>query len=110
MNFGDGASYFYPLTSLDVTSHEISHGFTEQNSNLQYSGQSGGMNEAFSDMAGEAAEYFDRGHNDWLVGAEIIKNGTALRWMCTPTQDGHLHVQLRRLRRAKRRGRLRLPA
>src|SRR6185312_10122250 len=88
MNFGDGASYFYPLTSLDVTSHEISHGFTEQNSNLQYSGQSGGMNEAFSDMAGEAAEYFDRGRNDWLVGADIIKNGTALRWMCTPTQDG----------------------
>ena len=88
MNFGDGASYFYPLTSLDVTSHEISHGFTEQHSNLQYSGQSGGMNEAFSDMAGEAAEYFDRGHNDWLVGAEIIKNGTALRWMCTPTLDG----------------------
>ena len=88
MNFGDGASFFYPLTSLDVTSHEISHGFTEQNSNLQYSGQSGGMNEAFSDMAGEAGEYFDRGHNDWLVGAEIIKNGTALRWMCTPTLDG----------------------
>ncbi|MEO5829693.1 MAG: M4 family metallopeptidase [Rhodanobacter sp.] len=88
MNFGDGASYFYPLTSLDVTSHEISHGFTEQHSNLQYSGQSGGMNEAFSDMAGEAAEYFDRGHNDWLVGAEIIKSGTALRWMCTPSTDG----------------------
>src|SRR3546814_8285544 len=76
------------LTSLDVTSHEISHGFTEQNSGLQYSGQPGGMNEAFSDMAGEAAEYFDRGQNDWLVGAEIIKNGTALRWMCTPTLDG----------------------
>ncbi|MEW5837072.1 MAG: M4 family metallopeptidase, partial [Pseudomonadota bacterium] len=88
MNFGDGASYFYPLVSLDVTSHEISHGFTEQHSNLAYSGQSGGMNEAFSDMAGEAAEYYDRGSNDWLVGAEIIKNGTALRWMCTPTLDG----------------------
>ncbi|NII11575.1 M4 family metallopeptidase [Oleiagrimonas sp. C23AA] len=88
MNFGDGASTFYPLVSLDVTSHEISHGFTEQHSNLQYSGQSGGMNEAFSDMAGEAAEYYDRGSNDWLVGAEIIKNGTALRYMCNPTQDG----------------------
>ncbi|TAL73983.1 MAG: peptidase M4 family protein [Rhodanobacter sp.] len=88
MNFGDGASYFYPLTALDVTSHEISHGFTEQHSGLQYSGQSGGMNEAFSDMAGEAAEYFDRGSNDWLVGADIIKSGTALRWMCTPTKDG----------------------
>ncbi len=88
VTFGDGASYFYPLTALDVTSHEISHGFTEQNSGLQYSGQPGGMNEAFSDMAGEAAEYFDRGGNDWLVGADIIKNGTALRWMCTPTEDG----------------------
>jgi Zn-dependent metalloprotease len=88
MNFGDGASTFYPLTALDVTSHEISHGFTEQHSNLQYSGQSGGMNEAFSDMAGEAAEYFDRGANDWLVGADIMKSGTALRWMCTPTKDG----------------------
>jgi pseudolysin/vibriolysin len=88
MNFGDGASTFYPLVSLDVTSHEISHGFTEQHSNLAYSGQSGGMNEAFSDMAGEAAEYYDRGSNDWLVGAEIFKNGTALRYMCTPTLDG----------------------
>ena len=58
MYFGDGASYFYPLVSLDVTSHEISHGFTEQHSSLQYSGQSGGINEAFSDMAGEAAEYY----------------------------------------------------
>ncbi|HET6805476.1 MAG TPA: M4 family metallopeptidase [Frateuria sp.] len=88
MNFGDGASYFYPLTALDVTSHEISHGFTEQHSNLQYSGQSGGMNEAFSDMAGEAAEYYDRGANDWLVGADITKTDPALRWMCTPSKDG----------------------
>ncbi|BFI96867.1 MAG: M4 family metallopeptidase [Rhodanobacter sp.] len=92
MNFGDGASNFYPLVSLDVTSHEISHGFTEQNSNLEYSGQSGGMNEAFSDIAGEAAEFYDRGHADFLVGADIVKTsaglGDALRYMCNPTQDG----------------------
>ncbi|WP_447937798.1 M4 family metallopeptidase [Thermomonas fusca] len=88
MTFGDGASTFYPLVSLDVSSHEVSHGFTEQQSNLTYSGQSGGMNEAFSDMAGEAAEYFDRGSNDWLVGADIFKGSGALRYMCNPTQDG----------------------
>ena len=90
MTFGDGATTFYPLVSLDVTGHEISHGFTEQHSNLEYSGQSGGMNEAFSDMAGEAAEYFDRnGNNDFLVGAEIFKSSSgALRYMCNPTQDG----------------------
>lgn len=89
MNFGDGASNFYPLTALDVTGHEISHGFTEQHSNLAYSGQSGGMNEAFSDMAGEAVEYYDRGgNNDWLVGADITKGSSPLRWMCTPSNDG----------------------
>ena len=88
MYFGDGASTFYPLVSLDVASHEISHGFTEQHSALVYSGMSGGMNEAFSDMAGEAAEYYNKGTNDFLVGAEIFKSGTALRYMNNPPLDG----------------------
>jgi Zn-dependent metalloprotease len=89
MTFGDGANTFYPLVSLDVSSHEVSHGFTEQNSNLTYSGRSGGMNEAFSDMAGEAAEYYMRGSNDFLVGADIFKPaGQALRYMANPPQDG----------------------
>lgn len=88
MTFGDGASTFYPLVSLDVSAHEVSHGFTEQNSGLVYSGQSGGINEAYSDIAGEAAEYFMRGSNDFLVGADIFKANGALRYMCTPTQDG----------------------
>ncbi len=88
MTFGDGASTFYPLVSLDVSSHEVSHGFTEQQSGLTYSGMPGGMNEAFSDMAGEAAEYYSRGSNDFLVGAEIFKSSGALRYMCNPTQDG----------------------
>ncbi|WAC71743.1 M4 family metallopeptidase [Roseateles sp. SL47] len=89
MYFGDGASTFYPLVSLDVSAHEVSHGFTEQNSGLVYSGQSGGMNEAFSDMAGEAAEYYARnGVNDWLVGSEIFKSSGALRYFADPTRDG----------------------
>ncbi|WP_226646589.1 M4 family metallopeptidase [Microbulbifer variabilis] len=88
MTFGDGQSYFYPLVSLDVTAHEVSHGFTEQNSGLVYYNQPGGINEAFSDIAGEAAEYFMRGSNDWLVGAEIFKSSGALRYFEDPTQDG----------------------
>ncbi len=92
MFFGDGASTFYPLVSLDVTSHEISHGYTEQNSALQYTGQSGGMNESYSDIAGEAAEYYDRGVADFNVGEDIVKTsagiGNALRYMCNPPQDG----------------------
>lgn len=88
MTFGDGATTFHPLVSLDVSAHEVSHGFTEQNSALVYSGQSGGMNEAYSDMAGEAAEFFMRGSNDWLVGADIFKGTGSLRYMSNPPQDG----------------------
>ncbi|WP_431263160.1 M4 family metallopeptidase [Roseateles chitinivorans] len=89
MSFGDGRTTFYPLVSLDVSAHEVSHGFTEQNSGLTYSGQSGGMNEAFSDMAGEAAEYYrNNGSNDWLVGAQIFKGSGALRYFDDPTRDG----------------------
>jgi pseudolysin/vibriolysin len=92
MNFGDGASTFYPLVSADVGGHEVSHGFTEQHSNLCYDAgsQCGGMNEAFSDMGGEATEYYWKGTNDFLVGQEIFKGSAsqALRYMCTPSQDG----------------------
>ncbi|WP_424682261.1 M4 family metallopeptidase [Frateuria sp. YIM B11624] len=91
MVFGDGDQYFYPFVVLDVTGHEISHGFTEQHAGLEYTGQSGGMNEAFSDMAGEAVKYYDRGSNDFLVGAEMVKPALGapyLRDMCTPSNDG----------------------
>jgi hypothetical protein len=88
MTFGDGQNYFYPLVSLDVVSHEVSHGFTDQNSDLVYSGQSGGINEAFSDIAGEAAEYYMLGSNDFMVGATIFKGDGALRYMYDPPLDG----------------------
>ncbi|WP_226470336.1 M4 family metallopeptidase [Luteimonas panaciterrae] len=89
MSFGDGFNTFYPLVSLDVLAHEVSHGYTEQNSGLEYEGQSGGINESFSDIAGEAAEFFFKGSNDFLVGAEIFKaTGQALRYMEDPTLDG----------------------
>jgi hypothetical protein len=89
MTFGDGASTFYPLVGLDVSAHEVSHGYTEQNSGLIYDNQSGGMNEAFSDIAGEAADNFFRGAPDFLVGAEIFKApGQALRYMYDPPLDG----------------------
>jgi vibriolysin len=88
MTFGDGATTFYPLVSLDVSSHEVSHGYTEQQSGLIYSGQPGGMNEAYSDIAGEAAEYYMRGSNDFKVGYDIMKGTGALRYMSNPTQDG----------------------
>jgi len=89
MTFGDGYTEFYPLVSLDVVAHEVSHGFTEYNSDLIYSGQSGGINEAFSDIAGESCEYYMKGTNDFMCGYDIYKapNG-ALRYLYDPPLDG----------------------
>ena len=94
MSFGDGNTTFYPLIAADIVSHEVSHGFTEQHSSLQYWGESGGINEAFSDIAGEAAECFMTSRSDgsctadFLVGATIFKANGALRYMAEPTMDG----------------------
>ena len=90
MTFGDGYLKFYPLVSLGVGAHEISHGFTQQHSGLAYYGQSGGMNEAFSDMAAQAAEFYAYGHNSWQIGPEIFKKpDEALRYMDQPSKDCH---------------------
>ncbi|MDI1353123.1 MAG: M4 family metallopeptidase [bacterium] len=91
MTFGDGDTMMYPLVSLGVGAHEISHGFTEQHSNLEYYGQSGGMNEAFSDMAAQAAEDYSAGKSSWQIGPEIMKEDSgydALRFMDKPSRDG----------------------
>lgn len=90
MVFGDGGTTFYPLVSLGVAAHEVSHGFTEQHSMLVYNKQSGGLNESFSDMASQAAELYAYGHNSWQIGPEIFKaEGQALRYMDEPTKDGY---------------------
>ena len=52
--------------------------------------QSGGMNEAFSDMAAQAAEVYAYGvgKNSWQIGPEIFKEkNKALRYMDMPSKD-----------------------
>ena len=82
--------------SIDVTAHELTHAVTERESGLVYSGESGGMNEAMSDIFGALAEaWVDGGRtgtnltvsaNTWLVGEKILP--PALRYMCDPAKDG----------------------
>ena len=91
MTFGDGAEIFHPLVSLGIGAHEVSHGFTEQHSDLLYYGQSGAINESFSDMAAQAAEFYASKENSWLIGAGVTKSHLsmkALRYMEKPSQDG----------------------
>lgn len=88
MTFGDGDGMLHPLVALSITAHEISHGFTQQHSGLIYHGQAGGINEAFSDMASQAAEDFVYGKPSWYVGSDVLKTKGALRWFKHPSRDG----------------------
>ncbi|MFC7494818.1 MULTISPECIES: M4 family metallopeptidase [unclassified Nocardioides] len=93
MTYGDGDGVNYgPLVSLDVAGHEMSHGVTENTANLTYSGESGGLNEATSDIFGTMVEFFAANPNDagdYLIGEEFdLKNHVGLRRMDNPASDG----------------------
>ncbi|MFJ6633221.1 M4 family metallopeptidase [Streptomyces sp. NPDC091376] len=93
MTYGDGSGNAKPLTSIDVAAHEMTHGVTSNTAKLIYSGESGGLNEATSDIFAAAVEFYannpqDKG--DYLVGEKIDINGdgTPLRYMDKPSKDG----------------------
>ncbi len=54
--FGDGSNN-NPLVELDVVGHELTHGVTQYEANLQYYNESGALNESFSDIFGKAVEF-----------------------------------------------------
>ncbi|XP_033725568.1 elastase-like [Pecten maximus] len=86
--FGDGRKdLFYPMISADVIGHEMTHGFIEDHSGLEYSGQSGAVDESFADIAGEAAEEYVFGRNDFKSGDDISM-GYKVRDICIPKSDG----------------------
>lgn len=94
---GDGVNASNLANSLDVTAHELTHAVTERTSNLVYSGESGGLNESFSDVLGNCIEWFKDGQpnppNDrnFLVGDDVwtpSTPGDALRYMADPAKDG----------------------
>ncbi|MCQ9180344.1 M4 family metallopeptidase [Streptomyces sp. IBSBF 2953] len=95
MTYGDGdGTQMGPLVALDVAGHEMSHGVTSKTAKLTYSGESGGLNEATSDIFGSLVE-FHAGNTqdvgDYLIGEKIVRSGfgkDALRYMDKPSRDG----------------------
>ncbi len=98
MVYGDGnvSQNCLPLArAQDVTAHELTHAVTENESGLIYSGESGGLNEAMSDIFGAFTEaYVDGGKtgtltvssDTWKIGEDILP--PALRYMNDPAADG----------------------
>jgi Zn-dependent metalloprotease len=77
--------------SLDVIAHELTHGVTQYAANLVYQGQSGALNEHFSDVFGVLVKQWKLGQSahsaDWLVGSELFTanvRGAGIRSMKAP--------------------------
>jgi bacillolysin len=93
MLFGDGNAQFRPWTSLDVVAHEIGHGVCQATANLVYNGESGALNEGFSDIWGACVEQNATAalgitKSTWLIAEEVVTSGTALRSMIDPKSLG----------------------
>jgi Zn-dependent metalloprotease len=93
MVYGDGdGEIFQRFTKcIDVIGHELTHGVTQYEAALEYEGQSGALNESFSDVFGSLVKQYVLKQNvdeaDWLIGAGLFSRkvkGVALRSMKEP--------------------------
>lgn len=90
--FGNGNCHYHPLTTLSIVGHEFAHGITSDNSKLIYSGESGAINESFSDIIGKAFELVENPTGfQWPIGHEIVATRFAkpFRSMEDPTIYGN---------------------
>jgi hypothetical protein len=67
--------------SLDIIGHELTHGVTQFSSNLKPNvGESGALNEGFSDIFGENVEYYTKSasnpgfQSNWTLGEDVTLN------------------------------------
>jgi Zn-dependent metalloprotease len=99
MTYGDGTGSasggFDPLTSLDITAHEIGHGICQATADLVYASEAGAMNEGFSDCWAATIEQYANPHETdvqpkkvWQIGEEV-GGGSPLRYMDNPKLEGN---------------------
>jgi Zn-dependent metalloprotease len=100
MTYGDGDS-FKTVTALDVVGHEVSHGLCHATADLEYEGESGGLNEASSDIFGVMVHLYGREAEGkggllpakgarWTIGEDLKTPAfpTPLRYLYKPSLDG----------------------
>ena len=93
MVFGDGDNQIFTgfTACLEVIGHELTHGVTGSEANLNYQGQSGALNESISDVFGSLVKQKKLNQTaaqaDWLIGEGLLVegiHGVALRSMKAP--------------------------
>ena len=82
---GDG-SLMNPVVSLDVMAHEFTHMVTGSNGNggLDYRGESGALNESFSDIMAMGVMQYTYGSCPWTIGASVMVSAPNMRSMSNP--------------------------
>jgi len=99
MVYGDGDEDLPPqdrlfnrfTISVDVIGHELTHGVTQLESGLLYSGQPGALNESISDIFGILVKQYELGitaaESNWIIGEGLFTknvNGVGIRSMKEP--------------------------
>ena len=67
--------------NIDIVAHEFTHGVSETTASFIYSGQSGAIDEAISDIFGELVKKSITGKNDWIFqgGPRNMKNKKSMK-------------------------------
>jgi Zn-dependent metalloprotease len=86
---GDGIIFGSFTSDIDIIGHELTHGVTEHESNLNYENQAGALNESFSDIFGIMIKQRfykqDVKKSNWLIGEKVMKGAKyAIRSMKAP--------------------------
>jgi len=97
---GDGDEFNNFAAAIDVVGHELTHGVTQFIANLEYYGQSGALNEHFSDVFGTIIKQKFLGQQpeaaDWLIGDTIVTKqfpGIAIRSLKAPGTANEFDIQ-----------------
>jgi Zn-dependent metalloprotease len=85
MNYGIRSTNSKGVTAIDVTGHELTHGVTQYTSALNYSYESGAMNESMSDIMGKSVQFFAKPTDiNWQISNDM---GWVIRDMSNPNLE-----------------------
>ncbi len=75
------------VTGIDVTGHELTHGVTQTTSGLNYSGESGAMNESMSDIMGKSVQFWSKPSDlNWQMSNDM-------NWIIRDMSNPNSHSQ-----------------
>ena len=83
----EGDRFVSYARDLDIVAHEITHGVTNSSSRLEYSGQSGALNESYSDIMGAIVANFDEtdlAKWNWTIGEGFGADQEPIRDLSDP--------------------------